>query len=140
MHSSICPCEVYLCSYNISTHTQVDMLQLMLGRYSDPIVREYAVRELNKMSDNVLKEYLLQLVQTLKYEPYHDSPLLRMILRRALKNPNKIGHTLFWLLRSEMHVSDVVWHCLNPSSSLSRFFFCSTSKNTCKTNMRIAAY
>merc|ERR1711965_927608 len=59
------------------------------------------------MSDNVLKEYLLQLVQTLKYEPYHDSPLLRMILRRALKNPNKIGHTLFWLLRSEMHVPDV---------------------------------
>ena len=83
------------------------MLQLLLGRYSDPVVREFAVHEVNKMKDNVLKEYLLQLAQALKYEPYHDSPLLRMLLRRALKSPNKIGHTLFWLLRSEMHVPDI---------------------------------
>ena len=91
----------------VEAGNEVDMLQLMLGRYSDPVVRGYAVRELNKMGDNVLKEYLLQLVQTLKYEPCHDSPLLRMLLRRALKNPNKIGHSFFWLLRSEMHVPDI---------------------------------
>jgi len=65
------------------------------------------VRQIDRMHDNELQEYLLQLVQAVKYEAYHDSPLLRMLLRRALRSPNKIGHTLFWLLRSEMHNPDI---------------------------------
>ena len=65
------------------------------------------MRQIDHMNDNELQEYLLQLVQAVKYEAYHDSPLLRMLLRRALRSPNKIGHTLFWLLRSEMHNPDI---------------------------------
>ena len=33
-----------------------------------------------------LGQYLLQLVQTLKYEPYLDNPLAQLLLKRALLN------------------------------------------------------
>lgn len=39
-----------------------------------------------------------------RYECYHDSPLARFLLRRALLAPLAIGHPLFWFLRSEMHI------------------------------------
>ena len=84
-----------------------EALELLDIRYSDPVVREYAVRQADMMDDTTLVEFLLQLVQALKYEPYHDSPLARMLLRRAIKSPYRIGHPLFWALRSEMHLIDV---------------------------------
>ena len=43
----------------------------------------------------------LQLVQTLKYEPYLANPLTEFLLRRALLN-RKIGHIFFWHLRCEL--------------------------------------
>lgn len=45
------------------------------------MVREFAVRQIDLLPDHELAEVLLQLVQVLKYEPYHDSPLARMLLR-----------------------------------------------------------
>jgi hypothetical protein len=33
----------------------------------------------------VVRRWLWQLVQALKYEPYHDSPLARFLLDRALQ-------------------------------------------------------
>uniref|UniRef100_A0A8C3KDE8 phosphatidylinositol-4,5-bisphosphate 3-kinase n=1 Tax=Calidris pygmaea TaxID=425635 RepID=A0A8C3KDE8_9CHAR len=56
--------------------------------------------------DNELFQYLLQLVQVLKYESYLDCELTKFLLDRALSN-RKIGHFLFWHLRSEMHVPAV---------------------------------
>jgi len=67
--------------------------------YSDPIVREYVVRQLSRMKDRDFDQYLLQMVQVLKYEAYHDSPLGRMLVRRALQSPYKIGHNFYWLLK-----------------------------------------
>jgi len=66
-----------------------------------------AIQKLSYLDDQRLSEILLQLVQVLKYEPYHDSPLARFLLRRALLAPLVIGHPLFWLLRSEMHIPSV---------------------------------
>lgn len=77
-------------------------------RYSDPVVREYAVRILDELDDSVLQELMLQLVQVLKYEAFHDSPLARLLLRRALRAPLVLGHHLFWMLRSEMECSGVL--------------------------------
>ena len=34
-------------------------------------------------------------MQALKFEPYHDSPLARFLLKKALSN-KKIGHFFFW--------------------------------------------
>ena len=82
-------------------------LELLDARFGDPVVRERAAREVDaRMRDAELAEVLLQLVQALKFERAHDSPLARVLLRRALRAPNRIGHPLFWLLRSEMHVAD----------------------------------
>jgi phosphatidylinositol-4,5-bisphosphate 3-kinase len=82
-------------------------LELLDIRYSDPVVREFAIRVLDKLHDSILVEFLLQLVQALKYECYHDSPLARFLLRRALKSPLVIGHHLYWMLKSEMHSAGV---------------------------------
>jgi len=67
------------------------------------------------------------LQQVLKYEPYHDSPLARFLLQRALGNRSTIGHALFWNLQSEMHVPYISERyglllevCCSPSSLLLR--------------------
>lgn len=39
--------------------------------------------------------------QVLKFEPYHDCPLTRFLLERALCN-RRIGHYLYWYLKSEL--------------------------------------
>ncbi|KAI1890828.1 hypothetical protein AGOR_G00157630 [Albula goreensis] len=81
-------------------------LELLDYSFPDRNVRSFTIRCLIKLSDNELLQYLLQLVQVLKYEPYLDCDLSRFLLERALSN-KKIGHFLFWHLRSEMHVSSV---------------------------------
>lgn len=53
------------------------------------------------LGDSDVLDLLLQLVQSLKYEPYILSPLLVFLLRRALEN-RQIGHYFFWHLRSEI--------------------------------------
>ena len=76
-------------------------LELLDCKYSDPLVRQLAVAWLSDMSDEDLSQYLLQLVQTLKYEPYLDNSLSHLLLRRALLN-RKIGHFFFWHLKCEL--------------------------------------
>ncbi|EFX69553.1 hypothetical protein DAPPUDRAFT_300912 [Daphnia pulex] len=84
-------------------------LELLDCKYADPSVRKLAVRWLDKsLSNDTLGQFLLQLVQTLKYEPYLDNELSRFLLKRSLLN-KKIGHFFFWHLKSEMN---------NPSISL----------------------
>ncbi|KAG5269860.1 hypothetical protein AALO_G00207020 [Alosa alosa] len=56
--------------------------------------------------DDELSQYLLQLVQVLRYEPYYDCALTRFLLERA-QNNRFIGHFLFWHLRSEIHMPAV---------------------------------
>lgn len=77
-------------------------LELLDCKYADLTVRRYAVGWLDSaLSDEELGQYLLQLVQTLKYEQYLDNPLSKLLLRRSLLN-RKIGHFFFWHLKSEM--------------------------------------
>ena len=80
-------------------------LELLDWRFADKCVREYAVMILDKMADCELAEFLVQLVGVVKFEPFHDSPLARFLVRRALQNHTVIGHPLFWLLKSEIHTS-----------------------------------
>lgn len=80
----------------------IDALELLDARYADIIVREYAVNSLHSMSDYELRGCVLQLVQVLKHEPYHDSALFRFLLQRSLRSPHMIGHYVFWYLVSEM--------------------------------------
>ncbi|XP_064642151.1 phosphatidylinositol 4,5-bisphosphate 3-kinase catalytic subunit beta isoform-like [Lineus longissimus] len=81
-------------------------LELLDFCYADTSVREFAVVCLKELSDSDLLHYLLQLVQAIKYESYLECELVEFLLTRALNN-RTIGHHLFWLLRSEMHVPSV---------------------------------
>ena len=42
--------------------------------------------------------------QAVKLESSADSALPCMLLRRALRSPQAVGHPLFWHLRAELHV------------------------------------
>ncbi|KAM4611149.1 phosphatidylinositol 4,5-bisphosphate 3-kinase catalytic subunit delta isoform 2-T2 [Polymixia lowei] len=81
-------------------------LELLDYSFPDPTVRSFTIRCLRKLSDGELLQYLIQLVQVLKYESYLDCDLTTFLLERALSN-KRIGHFLFWHLRSEMHVASV---------------------------------
>lgn len=81
-------------------------LELLDYAYADQTVRNFAVNCLRDVSDEDLSLYLLQLVQALKHESYLSCDLVEFLLRRALNN-QKIGHFLFWHLRSEMQVASV---------------------------------
>jgi len=78
-------------------------LELLDARYADYSVRKWAVDQLRRLTDDELQLYLLQLTQCLKFEPYHDSPLSRFLLERALKSPYQVGHSFFWHLKAEVH-------------------------------------
>ncbi|XP_050432835.1 phosphatidylinositol 4,5-bisphosphate 3-kinase catalytic subunit delta isoform [Adelges cooleyi] len=81
-------------------------LELLDYAYADQVVRSFAVKCLQKLSDEDLSLFLLQLVQALKHESYLCCDLVEFLLTRALQN-QKIGHYLFWHLRSEMQVASV---------------------------------
>uniref|UniRef100_A0A673LAF2 phosphatidylinositol 3-kinase n=1 Tax=Sinocyclocheilus rhinocerous TaxID=307959 RepID=A0A673LAF2_9TELE len=76
-------------------------LELLSVDFADLKVRRLAVQRLEILSNDEVLKYLLQLVQTLKVEPYHDSCLARFLLKRALRS-KWIGHFFFWYLRSEV--------------------------------------
>eukprot|EP01088_Endostelium_zonatum_P015669 TRINITY_DN3956_c0_g1_i1.p1 TRINITY_DN3956_c0_g1~~TRINITY_DN3956_c0_g1_i1.p1 ORF type:complete len:1236 (-),score=318.64 TRINITY_DN3956_c0_g1_i1:189-3761(-) len=79
-----------------------DALELLDSKFSDPQVRTYAIKCLQKFTNEELVMYLLQLVQVLKYESYHDSSLSRFLLERALGD-RRVGHLFYWYLRAQIH-------------------------------------
>lgn len=84
----------------------LNALELLDFSFPDRYVGSFTVNSLKKLTDDELFQYLLQLVQVLKYESYLDCELTKFLLDRALSN-RKIGHFLFWHLRSEMHVPSI---------------------------------
>ncbi len=77
-------------------------IELLYSIHADIEVRSFAVKCLDKsMKNEEVHQYLLQLVQTLKNEPYYDNDLTRFLLRRAFMS-QRIGFDFFWLIRSEM--------------------------------------
>eukprot|EP01117_Protostelium_nocturnum_P008846 TRINITY_DN3170_c0_g2_i1.p1 TRINITY_DN3170_c0_g2~~TRINITY_DN3170_c0_g2_i1.p1 ORF type:complete len:1507 (-),score=561.16 TRINITY_DN3170_c0_g2_i1:79-4599(-) len=80
-------------------------LELLKPRFADKKIREYTVRNLERISDNELSDYLLQLVQAMKHEMHPDSALARFLLGRALSNRNQIGHPFFWFLKAQLDTS-----------------------------------
>ncbi|KAL3270242.1 hypothetical protein HHI36_009298 [Cryptolaemus montrouzieri] len=86
--------------------TSEKALELLDYAYADQEVRNYAVQCLQGMNDDDLLLFLLQLVQALKHELFLECDLVDFLLKRALAN-QKIGHYLFWHLRSEMQVPSV---------------------------------
>lgn len=99
--------EAFQLLYKWEIPGYVQALQMLDLHYADPRVRAYAVQLLGTLDDDQLLGYMLQLTQLLKFEIFIDNALTRFLLRRALGNPEKIGHKLFWLLRAELHTKEV---------------------------------
>ncbi|EQC31022.1 hypothetical protein SDRG_11209 [Saprolegnia diclina VS20] len=77
------------------------LLQVLGHDVPDPMLRAWVVDQLHKLPDDVLQDYVLQLVQVLKYEGHVDGALSRFLLFRSLLNPVRIGQRVFWLLKTE---------------------------------------
>ncbi|KAG2471300.1 PK3CG kinase, partial [Polypterus senegalus] len=60
-------------------------LELLSINFADKQVRNLSIKRLEKLHNEELMRYLLQLVQALKAEPYHDSMLARFLIKRALQ-------------------------------------------------------
>ncbi|XP_022781034.1 phosphatidylinositol 4-phosphate 3-kinase C2 domain-containing subunit beta-like [Stylophora pistillata] len=76
----------------------VDAMELLKVNFPDTRVRDTAVQWMEAVVDDELCDYLPQLVQALKYEIYHDSSLVRFLVRRALASV-RVMHYLFWYLK-----------------------------------------
>uniref|UniRef100_A0A287DBQ2 phosphatidylinositol-4,5-bisphosphate 3-kinase n=1 Tax=Ictidomys tridecemlineatus TaxID=43179 RepID=A0A287DBQ2_ICTTR len=103
-HEDVAQMLYLLCSW--SELPVLNALELLEFSFPDFHVGSFAIRSLQKLTDDELFQCLLQLVQVLKYKSYLDCELTQFLLDRALAN-QKIGHFLFWHHRTEMHVPSV---------------------------------
>jgi hypothetical protein len=85
----------------------VEAIELLSGRYTNELIREFAVSFLKRESFEEISHYLLQLIQALKYEKNVDNPLGIFLLEQAIIHPITVGHEFFWHLRAEMYNPDV---------------------------------
>ena len=84
------PREVAECYSFLDTSEQAksckaeDALALLDAEFGDERVRLFAVTKLSELSDTFLSLYIPQLVQAMKYEVHHKSPLSEFLLERSL--------------------------------------------------------
>ncbi|KAI9556899.1 hypothetical protein GHT06_016693 [Daphnia sinensis] len=81
--------------------TPLEALQLLLPCFPDIEVRRYAVEWLRPILSDELVDYLPQLVEALKLEPFDHSPLMVFLLERSLSSP-QVAHSLYWLLVQQL--------------------------------------
>ncbi len=79
-----------------------EALVLLDGQFSDIKVRLFAVQKLSQLNDDKIALIMPQLVQALKYELFHHSPLAEFLLERALKNLRVVGHAFYWALKANL--------------------------------------
>jgi hypothetical protein len=79
-----------------------EALALLDGQFGDIKVRIHAVKKLSMLTDSQIALFMPQLIQALKYELFHQSPLSEFLLEKALQNTRVVGHALFWQLRANL--------------------------------------
>ncbi|KAL8561409.1 hypothetical protein ACOMHN_037306 [Nucella lapillus] len=72
--------------------------EVLLPQYPDLGVREFAAESLARIPADDLAHFLPQLIQALKFESYHNSPLARLLLETSCKSV-RFAHQFFWLLK-----------------------------------------
>lgn len=55
------------------------------------------------LANRALADYMPQLVQALKSEPFHESYLGEILLHRALESPRVVGHAYFWAINASLY-------------------------------------
>ena len=79
-----------------------DAISLLDARFPDTETREFAVRMLRDLPDELINMYMLQLCQCLLYETFLVNPLSDFLIERSLTNPKLIGNLFFWNCRVNM--------------------------------------
>eukprot|EP00002_Diphylleia_rotans_P030489 TRINITY_DN6269_c0_g1_i6.p1 TRINITY_DN6269_c0_g1~~TRINITY_DN6269_c0_g1_i6.p1 ORF type:complete len:1325 (+),score=245.59 TRINITY_DN6269_c0_g1_i6:73-4047(+) len=87
----------------------LDSVEFLNHHHRDEYVRALAVFNLEKLPCLEYQNLLLQLVQALKFEHTHDSPLARLMLRKGLERRFEIGNALFWHLKAELGCDNPVY-------------------------------
>jgi hypothetical protein len=72
-----------------------DAISLLDARFPDTETREFAVRMLRDLPDELINMYMLQLCQCLLYETFLVNPLSDFLIERSLTNPKLIGNLFF---------------------------------------------
>uniref|UniRef100_A0A8C4I7Z9 phosphatidylinositol-4,5-bisphosphate 3-kinase n=1 Tax=Dicentrarchus labrax TaxID=13489 RepID=A0A8C4I7Z9_DICLA len=113
----------------------IHALELLDYSFPDPAVRSFTIRCLRKLSDDELLQYLIQLVQVLKYESYLDCDLTTFLLERALSNW-RIGHFLFWHLSERLQPfgKHSPHQALNQTGNLTHLYTLTSSSEMCVFN------
>ncbi|GLC43266.1 hypothetical protein PLESTF_000410600 [Pleodorina starrii] len=78
-----------------------DALELLSPDFRAEVVREHAVQALQAHDPDELSQYLLQLVQALRYEAVDGSRLARFLVARAAEDP-PLAIQLHWYLCCEL--------------------------------------
>ncbi|XP_032895407.1 phosphatidylinositol 4-phosphate 3-kinase C2 domain-containing subunit gamma [Amblyraja radiata] len=91
--------EVYavLKRWSFSTNP-LELLGLLLSRFSDQKLRRTAVQQIGTILNDELLDYLPQLVQAIKFEWHLNSPLVEFLLDRSIGSI-RVAHQLYWLLK-----------------------------------------
>lgn len=79
-----------------------EALALLDGQFGDITVRIFAVKKLSMLTDSQIALFMPQLIQALKYELFHQSPLAEFLLEKALNNTRVVGHAFFWALKANL--------------------------------------
>ena len=93
--------DVYSLINKWSQLSVIDAMQLLLHSYPDVIVRKKAVQWISSIGHDGLCDFLPQLVQALRFEPYLDSPLIWYFLQTSLQSV-RVAHQLYWLLKENI--------------------------------------
>ena len=79
-----------------------EALALLDGEFGDIKVRIFAVQKLATLNDSQIALFMPQLIQALKYELFHNSPLAEFLLEKALSNTRVVGHAFYWALKANL--------------------------------------
>ncbi|VDO24797.1 unnamed protein product [Haemonchus placei] len=94
--------EIYVMLESWGRLTVGTAFRILSKKCMDPIIRRFAVSQLDIMLDNQsFPLFILPFIQALKCEAWSYNPLSCLLLKKALSD-YRIGHKLFWLLRAEL--------------------------------------
>jgi len=81
-----------------------DALELLSASFTTKEVREYAVQQLERADNDELINYLLQLVQALRYEQEYPNELSKFLMKRCCGTP-ELANYLYWYMTVESATS-----------------------------------